>query len=116
MKKRRRIKRQQSFRHLKLERLERRLVLASRLNDFTVVYQDMDGDDVTVLASLPVFTPANVATVFKFSQGSVNGDNNLPQQLQRLEFAGFPSHALDGLSITASSNQQSGGDGRINVG
>ena len=101
---------------LQVEQLEARLAFASRIDDFTVTYQDVDGDNVTVLSSLPIFTPGNVNAILKFDQGSVNGNNTLPQQLQQVNVSGLPSGSVNGVSLTISAAQNPGGDGLVNVG
>src|SRR5262249_33073452 len=101
-----------------LEQLEGRLTPAKLVSPTTVIFQDVDGDDVTVKISRPLFTANNVNNVLKFDTGSVNGITSTKQQLTDVfPFALGPSANGIGVSITASrDNSGNGGDNHVNVG
>jgi hypothetical protein len=100
----------------RVETLETRLAPAAVvMNANTVIYTDIDGDNVTVHSSKPIFSPQDLADgVFTFAPAA--GTN---QQLEELDLTKLakPSSA-DGttLSITAVRSATSGGDGFVNVG
>ncbi len=100
----------------RLEELETRLAPATLVDPMTVTYQDADGDAVTVRASLPVFVPDTVNLVFTFHQGSVDGDNSRPQQLQRFDLTPLDPAAVSGVSLTLTTAVPATGDGLVHVG
>ena len=103
-----------------IERLESRIAPAMLLSPTTVTYQDVDGDDVTVKFSSPLFTSAAVADgILKFDTGTVAGNSNAaPEQLQLIDLTGIPGATTAGLTITVTAvhNAMHGGDGFVNVG
>lgn len=66
---------------LSIEPLESRRLLATLISPRVVQFQDLDGDTVDVSLSRPVLTADNVNSVFRFSTGSVSGDNSTRQGL-----------------------------------
>ncbi len=100
---------------LALESLEARETPATLVNPTTVTYIDAGGNTVTVKTSKPMFTAVNVNDVFKFNIGSVNGVNNLFQQLETVNLTTVGASGTD-LSITGVPTKGIGGDGHVNVG
>jgi hypothetical protein len=102
---------------LRVQELESRLAPATRVSPTAVVFQDVDGDDVTVTLSRPLLTPANVASVFRFAPAFATTG---PQQLQTIDvsFNNFTSAAASGTGITVKAvrNASRGGNGFANVG
>jgi hypothetical protein len=100
-----------------MEQLETRLVPAQLQDAYTVVFQDIDGDNATVQFSQPVLNAGNVNTFFKFSGGTVDGSTATPQRLLGLDLRTL-SAAFSGLdiSVTATPDAVRGGDGLVNVG
>jgi hypothetical protein len=99
--------------HSSLELLEDRIAPASLLPGGKVVkFTDFDGDLVTVKVSKPVFTDANVASIFAFA-GSVFADSG-PQQLSVINLFNLGSSA-NGLnvSVTAKANPNTAGNGLV---
>src|SRR5262245_35910439 len=82
---------------LGVEQLETRLAPATRVNAFTVTYQDVDGDRVKVTIDKPLFTPLNVNSVFTFNQGNVGGDNSVKQKPEVINLAVL---GVAGLSLS----------------
>ncbi|MEA3186514.1 MAG: hypothetical protein QOD99_344 [Chthoniobacter sp.] len=102
-----------------IEHLEVRIAPATLLNPTTVTFQDVDGDDVTVKLSKPLFTDAAATDgILHFTTGTVNGDNSAAQQLERIDVSAVPAATTAGLKITVSAKRSAthGGDGFANVG
>jgi hypothetical protein len=85
---------------LRLEELEPRLCLATLVDPHTVTYQDADGHLATVSVSTAVFDAQTINQVFTFDQGSVDGDNSSPQQLQKLDLSALGPALAGGASVT----------------
>jgi hypothetical protein len=102
---------------LRLEPLEAREVPATLVSPTTVTYQDADGDTVRVVFSRPFLTDANVNAVFSLDTGTVDGDNTVKQQLQRIDLAAVgPAAAGTSVTVTALRSPANGGDGFAAVG
>src|SRR6476620_456120 len=99
---------------LKIEPLESRRVLATLVNGTLVTYQDVDGDNVTVLLSKPLLNAGNVNNIFKFNTGSVNGDNSAPQQLWELDLTSLSAAFAGGNLTIIAKPSASGGDAFVN--
>jgi hypothetical protein len=102
-----------------LEPLESRIAPATFVNANVVTYTDIDGDHVTIISSLPIFsngTSGNANSILHFSAGSVNGSNTTPQQLQLVDLTGLSSQQVAGDSISITAVKAGGGDGYVNVG
>ena len=97
---------------LRLEPLESREVPATLVSPTTVTYQDVDGDNVTVLLSQPKLTAANVNTLFTFDVSSVNGSNTTKQQLRTIDLSSL-GVAATGMAVTTTAVRSTvnGGDG-----
>jgi len=95
-----------------LEQLERRETPATLVSPTTVTYQDIDGDNVTVVFSRPILTVANVNQICVFDAGSVSGSNTNRQQLLAISLATVNATAA-GVSLTtrATRSVTNGGDG-----
>ncbi len=104
----------------RIELLEARIAPATLINPTTVTYQDVDGDEVTIKLSKPVFLDALTANaLLRFSTGLIDGSNATPQQLERIDFGAHvvPAEAADtNISVSAKRSAQTGGDGFVNVG
>jgi len=111
---------QKQTRRLALEYLETREAPATLVNATTLTYQDIDGDHVVVKVSKPIFQSTTVNNVFVFSSGfgAVNGNNNTPQSLQRINLSAALASHPEGtnLSLIATRSLATGGDGYANVG
>jgi hypothetical protein len=87
-----------------IEGLEGRIAPATLLNPSTVIFQDLEGDTVTVKFSKNLFTGttaqqlATANQVFKFSAGDIAQSNTTPQQLQLIDFTKFAVNLGTGLS------------------
>lgn len=98
-----------------VELLEDRYLLATLINPTTVSYQDIDGDQVLVQFSQPMFSTSSQANqAFQFNQGSVNNDNSVPQQLQSLKLGNFPGLSTQSISFSVTPGLH--GDGKVDVG
>lgn len=82
-----------------------------------VTFTDVDGDAVTVTSSKPIFTGAALGNVVKLSAAA---DPNQPrQQLQKIDLSVLADpFAARGtiLTVSATKNKATGGDGKVNVG
>ena len=96
-----------------LEQLEARLAPATLVSPTTVSYRDVDGDQVRVHVSRPLFQPATINDVFHFDVGGVTGSNAVRQQLQAIDLTGL---AAAGISLSVTVNRAGGGDGLADVG
>lgn len=116
-----------------IEGLEGRIAPASLIDVKTLLFQDFDGDMVTVKFSKSVFQDtgpvgqAKANEVFKFATGSVTQDTTAAQQLQLIDFTKFQtlfgagSNAIGvSMSITAvqtiDANGAPQGNGLVDVG
>src|SRR5262245_66571849 len=79
---------QQRYARLHFEPLEPRALLATLVSATTVSYQDVDGDDVTVVLSKPILTAGNVNTLFTVNVGMGDGSNALKEQLTKIDLTG----------------------------
>ena len=102
-----------------VECLESRLAPATFVNATTVTYQDVDGDNVTIRSTSPIFSAANVNSNTVLVFDSVAVGNATPQQLQLIDLTS-PNVAVnpagDSLTITAKRDPVTGGDGFVNIG
>jgi hypothetical protein len=100
-----------------LEPLEARIAPATLVNPTTITFQDIDGDNVTLKFSKPVFLLGTINNVLKFDTGIVDGDNTVKQQLQLIDFTALTNiAAAAGANLTISAAKRPGGDGLVNVG
>ena len=110
-----------------IEPLESRIAPAILINARTVSYLDIDGDQVLIKTSRPIFTSEAIAnSILHFSAGSVNGSNSVGQQLQTIDLTGSgqsPAQAVamralaNGTSISVTAQAVLGvGNGVANVG
>jgi hypothetical protein len=110
-----------------IEILEQRIAPANLLNPRTLVYTDVDGDEVTLVFSKNVFTGNDAAQlakaneVFKFDTGTVAHETATAQQLRLIDFTKFPVIAnqgstVNGVGVTITAKQKNGGDGFVDVG
>ncbi len=94
---------------LSLEALETKAVPAQMVSAMKMVYQDIDGDDVTVSFTKPVLTAANVNTVFTFNTGTVDGTVNTPQKLFKIDLTSVAAAAQNtGITVGAKPFQGNG--------
>jgi hypothetical protein len=102
---------------LNLEALETRDAPATLVSPTKLTYQDVDGDNVTVLFSKPLLNAGNADSVFSFSVDKVSGDNSIKQQLRAIDLT-ILGAAANGVSITttAVASPTNGGDGFAAVG
>jgi len=98
-----------------IEPLEQRIAPATLVSPTTVSFQDKNGDAATVTISKPLFTTANVGSVFTFDTGAVSGDNSVKQQLETLDLSYFGTLAK-GINVTISATPVSGSLGVVDVG
>src|SRR5262245_44217999 len=100
---------------LVVEQLECRYAPATLVNPFTVTYQDVDGDNVTVKISKPLFQAATINNVFDFKPAGVNGSNTSPQQLRTIDLSILAAGGTS-LTLTATHSPVHGGNGFDNLG
>ncbi len=103
----------------RLEELEPRVVPAKLVSATTLIYQDVDGDNVTVVLSKGGLTTNNANNVFTFSSGpgAVNGSTTIPEQLQEIDLTALSTSANGtGVKVTAARSPTTHGDGFANVG
>lgn len=118
-----------SRRRLTIESLETRAVPATWLGFYSVSYQDVDGDEVIVNSSKPIFTSEATANVVLTFDSFFNpDDNSIPQQLQSIDLTKLPNFGAGAagtvLKVTAKPGRYPGqdgwhrqkGDGMANVG
>lgn len=101
------------------EPLEARIAPATLVNPTTVIFQDFDGDDVTLKLSKPLFDVVTLDAVLKFNTGGANDGVGAKQQLQLIDLTalGTPADANGlGIAITAKRHATNGGDGFVNAG
>jgi hypothetical protein len=105
-------------RRLHLIPLESRVTPATIVDAFTVSYQDLDGDNVTVKLSKGAFTDQAAAeSILTFAPAGVTGSNGIPQQLQSINLTGLGNGAKGtGITVTATRSLVNGGDGFAAVG
>jgi hypothetical protein len=82
-----------------------------------LLYQDRDGDAVTVTFSKPILDIDNVGAVFTFDQGAVDGAAETKQQLRKinLQALGAPA-AGTAITVRATRSAANGGDGFAAIG
>jgi hypothetical protein len=103
--------------HPSIELLESRIAPAVILNPTTVTYSDVDGDDVTIHISKPLFTTENLNQVLFFSDSTARLDGSLPQALSTFLVKNFGDAASGvDISITAKRSAIHGGNGVVDVG
>jgi hypothetical protein len=102
--------------HSSLELLEARIAPATLLPGGKVVkFTDFDGDRVTVKVSKPIFTDANVASIFAFAD-SAFGDSG-PQRLSVINLFNLgPSANGLNISVTAKASPNTAGNGLVHFG
>ena len=100
---------------LDVETLETRHVRATLMNATTLTYQDVNGDNVSVVFSKPVLNQANLATIFSFDTGNFL-NNNTKQQLEKIDLQFISAVVGANITITANKSATNGGDGFANVG
>lgn len=99
-----------------IECLEERIAPASLSGANTILFQDQDGDMVSVVASKNIFTKNKVNKIFKFDTGKVNGSTDVAQSLELINLSLLKGKAAD-VSLTVSVvTQGATGDGFVNVG
>lgn len=92
-----------------IEPLEPRIAPAT-LTGQVLTFTDIDGDKVAITFS----TGTLAGSMFTFDTGSVDGDNSVRQQLQRVDVSG--AAGIDDADITMKVTKAGGGDGRAAVG
>lgn len=92
--------------------LETRLAPATLVNPNTVIYRDQANQLVTVTISKPVFEAGTINDVFKFNQGTVNGNTN---QLQRLDLLTLTDLPAQGATLTITTETRLTEIGRIDA-
>lgn len=102
-----------------LELLESRIAPASLINHRTVIFSDVDGDDVTETFSKPFLTAASLASGFTFVDSPARADGSIPQALSRISFFDMPNWGAatrTDISVMAVRSVSHGGDGKVDVG
>ncbi len=113
-----------------IEPLEARIAPAVLLDPRTIIFTDVDGDEVTIKFSRDVFIGTDAAKlaravqVFVFDTGSVESTSmaNPPaQQLRLVDLTKFPTSAtfgstVNGAGMTITAVQKGTGDGFVDVG
>ena len=96
-----------------IEPLEARIAPATIISATTVTFQDIDGDNVTIKVSKPIFTDDLTAANLIDFTGSIFTDGG-PQQLNALflQNLGAANNGLD-VSITAKRSPITGGNGEV---
>ena len=105
-----------------LEPLESRIAPANLLDARTLVYTDLDGDEVKIVFSKDVFLGTDTAMlakaneVFKFNTGTVAHEVATQQQLQLMDLTKLPTvlnvgSIANGVSVTITSTTPQGGSG-----
>lgn len=96
-----------------IEPLESRVAPATLVNPTTVTFRDIDGDNVTIKVTKPIFTEANVNSLLGFVGGF---DGNGPQTLSSISFASLPESANGiGVTITAKRSPIHGGNNAVYI-
>lgn len=100
-----------------LELLEARIAPATLISPTTVKFSDVDGDDVTIHISKPLFTAENLNQVLSFSDSDPLSDGTVPQALSGflVKSLGSDASGLD-ITITAKRSPLHGGNGSVDVG
>lgn len=96
--------------------LESRVLLATLVAANRLTYQDFDGDDVTVTFSKNILTAGNVNSIFHFNFGNVNGNNNTPQLIERINLVGVAGAAGTTITTVATRHFARGGDSLATIG
>ncbi|MGB8167412.1 MAG: hypothetical protein WCF18_07965 [Chthoniobacteraceae bacterium] len=113
-----------------IEPLESRIAPATLIDPRTIIFKDIDGDDVTIKFSRDVFTGdataqlARANQVFTFDTGSIDGTpatDPVAQQLRLVDLTKFPISATlgstaNGAGFTITAVQKGAGDGLVDVG
>ena len=114
----------------RIEVLEARIAPATLLDPRTIIFTDIDGDDVTIKFSRDVFTGdaaaklARANQVFTFDTGSIESTppaTPVPQQLRLVDLTKFGVSAsfgssVNGVGLTFTATQKGTGDGLVDVG
>src|SRR5262245_39577625 len=101
----------------KVEQLETRDAPATLIGATKVTYQDIDGDNVSVVFSKPILTSVTVAnSIFTFGLGNVNGSNALKQRLLEINLNGLTAAAGTAITTAAVRSPTNGGDGFAELG
>jgi hypothetical protein len=102
-----------------VDQLESRYAPARLLGPTQLVYQDKDGDTVTVTFTKPVLNFGNPNTIFTFDSGvgAVNGSTAAREQLRRIDLTSIPVASIGvGITVNAIRSPINGGDGFAAVG
>lgn len=109
-----------------IEPLEPRIAPATLVDARTILFNEADGDLVTVKFSKDVFTGnpaaqlAKANEVFKFDAGEVAQTIDPAQQLRLIDFTKLPTtftgSIANGVSLTITAEQRAAGDGFADVG
>src|SRR5262249_19953665 len=102
-----------------VDQLESRYAPARLLGPTQLVYQDKDGDTVTVTFTKPVLNFGNPNTIFTFDSGAgaVNGNTAVKEQLRRIDLTSIPVASIGvGITVNAVRSPINGGDGFAAVG
>jgi len=102
-----------------VDQLESRYAPARLLGPTQLVYQDKDGDAVTVTFTKPVLNFGNPNTIFTFDSGvgAVNGSTAAREQLRRIDLTSIPVASIGvGIKVNAIRSPINGGDGFAAVG
>src|SRR5262245_64773306 len=86
---------------LSVDQLESRYAPARLLGPTQLVFQDKDGDTVTVTFTKPVLNFGDPNKIFSFDSGvgAVNGGTAVREQLRRIDLTGIPAASI-GVGIT----------------
>jgi hypothetical protein len=100
-----------------LELLEARIAPATLVSPTTVTFSDIDGDDVTIHISKPLFTAENLNQVLIFSDSDARADSTVPQSLSAflVKGLGVPANGVD-ITVTAKRSSLHGGNGSVDMG
>lgn len=102
---------------LHFEALEDRSLPAVLLNPYTVYFQDTDGDFAQVRINKPLFTEETVNEILHFDTGSVDGSQDIRQQLQLIDLWEWRTQLTNlDISVTLQSTAEHTGNHRVDVG
>src|SRR5262245_19053631 len=102
-----------------VDQLVSRYAPARLLGPTQLVYQDKDGDTVTMTFTKPVLSFGDPNKIFTFDSGAgaVNGNTSVPEQLRRIDLTSVPAAAIGvGITVNAVRSPINGGDGFVAVG
>ena len=99
-----------------IDALEPRTLLASLVSATKLMYQDIDGDNVTVTLSKPVLTAGNVNSIFTFNTSNVDGSTATKQNLRTINLVGVAGVAGTTITTAAVKSATNGGDGFATLG